>query len=156
MGAQRFRRAALVAALLIAASCADAHVAPSDPVAPAPDASVSAPLVLRCSDGDERQQRHGSTCLCCHDEFGVAGSLDPSGPPAERIVVTDARGEVATMAPNNFGNFFRHFAMTPPFRSEVRGPDGRVATMRQPAPSADCNVCHYDGSGAPMPPLHGP
>jgi hypothetical protein len=114
-----------------------------------------ASFVPRCVDGDFDRQRHGATCLCCHErEFGVAGSVDPAGPPVARVVVYDARGDVATMAPNSFSNFFRHFTMTSPFRAVAYGPDGRAAWMRQDAPSADCNTCHY--AGGPVGLIHGP
>jgi hypothetical protein len=111
-------------------------------------------FVPRCSDGPRPEQRYGSTCVCCHAEFGVAGSIDREGPPVSRIVVTDARGDVADTAPNMFSNFFRHFAMTGPFRAVAYGPDGRSIEMQADAPSADCNACHYKGGPVPM--IHGP
>lgn len=126
--------------------------APATP--PEPPRPVAS-LVPRCVDGDSSVQRHGATCLCCHaDGFGVAGSVDPKGPPVTTIVVTDARGDVATMSPNLFSNFFRHFTMTPPFRAVVHGPDGRSLEMKSDAPIADCNACHY--TGGPVPLIHGP
>jgi hypothetical protein len=127
---------------------------------PTPSASSRSPpqplvFVPRCADGDPTEQRHGATCLCCHsDEFGVGGSVDRGGSPVTRVVVTDARGDVASMAPNLFANFFRHFPMSGPFRAVVVGPDGRTASMKADSPSADCNACHY--AGGPSPPIHGP
>jgi hypothetical protein len=113
-----------------------------------PDAST-------CRDGDERVQRHGAPCLCCHsDEFGVAGSVDTSGPPVARVVVTGADGDVADMAINPFGNFFRHFPLATPVRAVALGPDGAATAMQQLAPSADCNACHF--VGGPVPPISGP
>lgn len=139
-----------VLALAAAAACGTAKE---------PDAQVggeTAPLVVGpCRDGDANEQRYGSTCLCCHsDEFGVGGSIDRSGPPISRIVVVDAVGDVADVAPNAFGNFFRHFPMTPPVRAAAIGPDGRRIEMQSAAPSADCNRCHSATGSAP--PIHGP
>src|SRR5438132_11697787 len=63
-----------------------------------------------CEVGDESVQRRTTECLCCHrEEFGVAGSVDPLGPPVARLEVVDANGVVAVMAPNAFANFFRHY-----------------------------------------------
>ena len=107
-----------------------------------------------CTNGDSTNQRHGATCLCCHAEFGVAGSIDPDGVAVAAVVVTDARGAVATMSPNAFGNFFRHFAMEPPFQARVIGADGRERSMRALAPSGDCNGCHATGGVAA--PITGP
>jgi hypothetical protein len=135
---------ALVCSLAFAAACADAH----DPerIEAAPAAVAIGP----CRDGDPSEQRHGATCLCCHsDEFGVGGSVDRNGPPVARVVVVDARGEIADVAPNPFSNFFRHFPLVPPFRAKVIGPDGRVLEMKEDAPTADCNRCHTRG-------IHGP
>jgi cytochrome c5 len=144
------RRACLLALSVAAAAACGAtkeHDAP---------ATEAAPLGLGpCRDGDANEQRYGSTCLCCHsDEFGVGGSIDRSGPPVARIVVVDAVGDVADVAPNAFGNFFRHFPMTPPVRAAAIGPDGRRIEMQSAAPSADCNRCHSASGSAP--PIHGP
>jgi len=118
-------------------------------VAPAPPDAAS------CRDGTEAMQRHGTACLCCHsDELGVAGSVNPAGPPVARVVVTGADGDVAEMSVNGFGNFFRHFPLATPVRAVVVAPDGRTIAMRELAPSADCNACHYDGGFAA--PIFGP
>jgi hypothetical protein len=93
--------------------------------------------------------------LCCHsDELGVAGSIDPAGPAVARVVVIDATGEASSLSPNRFGNFFRHFPMTPPIRAVVVGPDGRARAMQDGAPHGDCNACHRTGGAAS--PIHGP
>jgi hypothetical protein len=107
-----------------------------------------------CTDGDPTQQRHGATCLCCHAELGVAGSIDPTGPPVATVIVTDATGQVATMSPNAFGNFFRHFDLTPPLAARVVGPSGDELRMQSQAPSGDCNACHATGASAS--PIQGP
>jgi hypothetical protein len=128
--------------------------APADPGDAAPPPAIAS-FVPRCVDGDFDRQRHGATCLCCHaEEFGVAGSVDPTAAPVERIVVTDAHGDVASLAPNAFANFFRHFRMTPPLQAIAYGPDGRAAPMRALSPSADCNACH--GIGGSTAAIHGP
>jgi hypothetical protein len=108
-----------------------------------------------CVDGARETQRRGTACLCCHaSEFGVAGSIDPDGPPVARVVVSDGHGNVADMVPNGFGNFFRHLQLTPPLTATLYGADGRALTMQTPAESADCNSCH--GAGRSAPPLRGP
>jgi cytochrome c5 len=123
----------------------------ADPVAVAP----GVPDASSCRTGPEATQRHGTACLCCHaDEFGVAGSVDPAGPPVARVVVTGTDGDVADMAVNGFSNFFRHFPLATPVRAVVVAPDGRSLAMRELAPSADCNACHFEGG--PMAPIVGP
>ena len=107
-----------------------------------------------CRDGDVAEQRYGAACLCCHAEFSVAGSIDRAGPPVARVVVTDIEGRSAVSAPNAFGNFFRHFRLTPPLSAVVYGPDGDALEMRDPAPSGNCNACH--SAMGPEPMLHGP
>jgi hypothetical protein len=108
-----------------------------------------------CRDGLESVQRHGTPCLCCHsDEFGVGGSVDPGGSPVARVVVEGADGDVADMTVNGFSNFFRHFPLATPVRAVVYAPDGRSVAMRELAPSADCNACHFDGG--PVAPITGP
>ena len=108
-----------------------------------------------CGDGDAKEQRYGTACLCCHrDEFGVAGSVDRAAPPVARVVVTDSAGRSADMVPNAFGNFFRHLDLSPPLSPTVFGHDGRSLTMQTPAPHGDCNACHSPGLAAI--PLRGP
>jgi hypothetical protein len=115
----------------------------------------SGALPVGCTDGDPNQQRYGATCLCCHtDEFGVAGSIDREGAPVTRITVVDAEGHLADMAPNPFGNFFRHLPLTPPLRATAYGPTGAAIAMQSAATSADCNDCHREGGVTAM--VHGP
>ncbi len=124
-------------------------------VTPAADAAPPAPIDAGCFTADPAQQRHGSTCLCCHsDEFSVGGSIDPNGPPVARIVVTDVTGDTRTMAPNPYGNVFAHFTLTPPLRAVAYGPDGGALAMKTAAPDGNCNTCHRAGGAAP--PIHGP
>ena len=142
----------------LAASCSDGAPTPTSAASGAGGALVVAPSppgASSCRDGSESDQRHGAPCLCCHsDEFGVAGSVDPGGPPAIRVVVTGSDGDVADMSVNGFSNFFRHFPLATPVQAVVYGPDGRWVSMRELAPSADCNACHY--GGGPVSPIVGP
>jgi hypothetical protein len=109
----------------------------------------------QCREGDPSQERHGTDCLCCHAvEFGVAGSVNLDGPLVTRVLVTDARGRSADMAPNAYGNFFRHDALEPPLKAVVFGPDGRASAMKQTVTEASCNRCH--SAGGMVPPIHGP
>ncbi|HEY3234176.1 MAG TPA: hypothetical protein VGJ84_05640 [Polyangiaceae bacterium] len=108
-----------------------------------------------CESGAQSEQRYGTACLCCHaDEFSVAGSVERSGAPAARVVVTDSTGVSVDMSPNSFGNFFRHLKLTAPLTSIVYGPDGGALAMQSAAPSGDCNACHRAGGLAPK--IHGP
>lgn len=135
----------VVAGAMIACGSADDSRDPSGltAIAPAP------PDASSCRSAQEASQRHGTACLCCHsDEFGVAGSVDPAGPPLARVVVTGTDGDVADMAVNPFANFFRHFPLATPVRAVVYAPDGRSVAMRELAPSADCNACHWTGGTA--------
>lgn len=118
------------------------------------DGAASQGQATACTDGDPSRQHQGGTCVCCHAEFGAAGSVDPNAAPVAQIVVTDARGEVATMSPNAFSNFFRHFSLVPPLRARVIGVDGTSLEMAGDAPTGDCNACHAVGARAA--PLHGP
>ncbi len=95
-----------------------------------------------CSGGDPLRERYGTDCLCCHEELGVAGSVDVDGPPIARVVVTDARGRRAIMAPNPYGNFFRHVRLEPPLEVLVEAVDGRVLEMQSKSPHGSCNGCH--------------
>ena len=101
------------------------------------------------------EERHGTDCVCCHEEFGVAGSIDPAGSSVALVRVVDARGRRAEMVPNPYGNFFRHFALEPPLTVSVQGQDGTWLPMRDPAPHGSCNRCHR-AEGGPAPPVAGP
>jgi hypothetical protein len=141
----------------LTSACSNDNDAPTATAAPAISAAPSAALETGCIGGDRERQRHGSACLCCHgDEFSVAGSIDPGGSPISHIVVTDSLGDVREMAPNQFGNFFRHFTLTPPLRAVAYGIDGRAAAMEAAAPHGDCNGCHGQGLDKTAPLIHGP
>ncbi len=144
-----------VAAALAAGACdLGTGDSPTKHETTAPPLEASAADAAACAAGDPNQQRYGTPCLCCHwDEFSVAGSVDRAA-QIERIVVTDARGEVRNMTPNSFGNFFRHFTLTPPLRAVVYDKSGRASTMRDGAPHGDCNACH--GTGGTTRQIHGP
>lgn len=103
----------------------------------------------------------GGTCIACHTSrgegprFALAGTVFPSGRevddcnglgslPSDPIVVevTDAAGQVITMAPNAAGNFYeQRGAVTFPITAVVRY-QGRERRMATPVPSGDCNGCH--------------
>jgi hypothetical protein len=105
------------------------------------EAAVAAADVGPCREGSKWHQRHGTSCLCCHQEFGVAGSvLHDAG--IATVLVTDRNGEELEIAPNPFDNFFRHHKMTPPLRAQIVFRDGEVRTMEHAAPHGSCNACH--------------
>ncbi len=103
-----------------------------------------------CSEGDPAAERWGTDCTCCHPEFGVAGSIDPDGPPVSRIVVIDRDGRRAVMSPNPYGNFFRHVRLDPPLEVSVEGPGGASLVMEALAPHGACNRCHGLAGGPPL------
>lgn len=80
--------------------------------------------------------------MCCHAEFGVAGSTDPARRDKVRIVVTDVQGRRAEMVPNPFGNFFRHVRLQPPLAAVLIDASGSTRVMKAKAPHGDCNACH--------------
>lgn len=100
------------------------------------------PGVAVCVDGDPQEERWGADCLCCHEELGVAGSVDRAGPEVARVVVLGADGRRAVMAPNAYGNFFRHVKLDPPLEIWVEGPGGTRRVMEGLAPHGSCNRCH--------------
>jgi len=100
-----------------------------------------------CREGDPAAERWGTDCLCCHEELGVAGSVDPAGPTIARVVVVDGRGRRAVMSPNPYGNFFRHVQLEPPLEIRVEGPDGSVSVMQGLSPHGSCNRCHGQAGG---------
>ena len=92
-----------------------------------------------CVDGSEFVQRHGTNCVCCHTEFGVAGSVMHDAGVVE-VLVTDRNGVEVEIAPNPFDNFFRHYALEPPFRAQITMADGSVRVMDERAPHGSCNA----------------
>ena len=60
---------------------------------------------------------------------------------AGQVVVTDARGVVATATLNAAGNFYSATKLTPPLRAKVVI-GGKERVMKDPADSGDCNSCH--------------
>lgn len=146
--------AAVIAAVLAGACAEPPATDATDSAPPASAAAVSASFDAGCAQGDESEQRHGTDCFCCHAaEFGVAGSVSATRGAVARIHVEDSRGVQLDMAPNPFGNFFRHARVSPPLRVTVYGPSGASLSMRDPAPSASCNNCHRAGGVAA--PIHG-
>lgn len=101
-----------------------------------------------CEDGDPRVQRHGTDCLCCHaGQFSVAGSLAEDEARVRQIVVTDAAGATLIMAPNPYGNFFRHAPVAPPLRAWIVDDGGQTYAMQAPIDDGACNRCHREGAG---------
>lgn len=99
-----------------------------------------------CREGIAWQQRHGTSCLCCHQEFGIAGSVAHDA-GVVRVLVTGSDGQELEAAPNGFDNFFRHFQLVPPLRATITFRDGEVRTMDHPAPHGSCNACHGETTG---------
>jgi len=102
-----------------------------------------------CDSGDELRERHGTDCLCCHEELSVAGSI--AGEGRARVLVRDARGVELAMTTNAYGNFFRHLDVTPPLEVTLVEPSGRARRMTAPAPHGSCNRCH--GANTDLGPL---
>lgn len=156
----RPRELSLIVATLIgssaglSAACSDHARSEVAAAEPSPSTPARTPFDAGCEMGDEKEQRHGTDCFCCHgSDFGIAGSVSRTGSPVARIHVTDSEGVELEMIPNPFANFFRHARLTPPLSVTVFGPDGASIRMRAPAPSANCNGCHGEARDAP--PIHG-
>ena len=95
-----------------------------------------------CRTGDPRLERHGTSCMCCHEgTFTVAGSVARDAGVAW-ILVTDRDGRHLQMAVNPHDNFFRHRQLLPPLTATIVFEDGEVRTMPEPAPHGSCNGCH--------------
>lgn len=100
----------------------------------------------QCVQGDKTRERHGTDCLCCHTEFGVAGSIERDT-RVDWVLLTDSEGRYLQIAPNPHDNFFRHAKLRPPIHATLVFADGTVRTMKQDAPHGSCNQCH--GATAP-------
>lgn len=118
----------------------------------------SEPTVVRrevpaqCADGDEREERHGTDCGCCHgSEFGVSGSVARTTTTLSEVVVEDAAGVRLQMAPNAHRNFFRHAALTFPLRAWTVSVDGGVSVMSALIGEGSCNRCHRETGGEAQP-----
>jgi hypothetical protein len=136
---------AALAALMGCAAADDGASAGTTSLAYVPPADAAS-----CEPGDPKRERYGTNCLCCHTgDFTVAGSIDLLGGPVARVVVTDSAGNRAEMAPDPYGNFFRHAPLIPPLTAVAFGPDGRARAMQMPAPHAACNECHRPDGVAP-------
>lgn len=95
-----------------------------------------------CRSGEPSLERHGTSCMCCHEgTFSVAGSIARDAGVAW-ILVTDRDGRNLQMAVNPHDNFFRHRQLNPPLTATIVFEDGEVRTMREPAPHGSCNGCH--------------
>ncbi len=89
-------------------------------------------------------ERHGTDCACCHDEFGLSGSVAP-GSGITRIRLSDGAGLRLDVAVNPYENFFRHVELQQPVLASVVLADGTEIGMKAPAPG-NCNACHQEGS----------
>jgi hypothetical protein len=124
-------RIVLVVSAALVAACSESG---DNPLAPADFAP--------CRVGEKLRERHGTSCLCCHNgEFGVAGSVAHDA-GVSTIFVSDAEGRTASMFPNIFDNFFQHRQLTPPLTPMIIFDNGEVRTMKQKAPHGSCNACH--------------
>lgn len=120
----------------------------SAPVAAMPTPSSTAD----CVDGDHDQERYGTNCGCCHkDQFAAVGSVALGSLSAiEQVEVVDDTGQRLVMAPNPYGNFFRHRPKPVlPVRARVVFRDGTVSEMKSPVFDISCNGCHQPDGGAP-------
>lgn len=142
---------ALACAAAIVAACGGESVGAGEPGASARAAPRLVPVEEQfptCALGDEKRERWGTACLCCHaDTFGVGGSLSRERNVA-RIVVRDGFGDVADMTPNPFSNFFQHLKLRGELDAEIHMKDGQVRRMKGKAPHGDCNQCHGEGGAA--------
>lgn len=98
-----------------------------------------------CEDGDPRRERYGTDCSCCHDEFGLSGSVADDS-LITSVVIRDASGLSFEVVVNPYGNFFRHVALAEPVEAGVRLEDGSIRMMAGEAGAA-CNACHSDAGG---------
>ena len=98
----------------------------------------------QCEGGDRTREQHGTDCLCCHEEYGAAGSVEIGGPPVRRISLTDATGYEVIVTPNPYGNFFVRMPLTAPLAVAVEGMDGQVF-RKEAVEHGSCNRCHTGG-----------
>ena len=115
------------------------------------------------------QMHPGQACIHCHStsdgpSFAIGGTVFPTvrepddcdgiaGTSATKVVVTDAKGTVLTLAVNAAGNFYgspSNGALAMPFTAKVVTAAGERA-MTTPQSSGDCNSCHTvnGANGAP-------
>jgi hypothetical protein len=93
----------------------------------------------------------GDTCPSCHSTFQLAGTVYPTADePTDcdgvtgsnlSVVITDANGNVQTLAVNAAGNFYSTKAVVFPFHAKVVSQTAEremVATQS----TGDCNYCH--------------
>lgn len=131
--------------MLLASVIAIAAAACEERAATKAATQTTAAEVGPCRDASEWQQRHGTSCICCHSEFGVAGSIAHDA-GVSHVLITDKNGRELEIAPNPFDNFFRHQKMTPPLRAQIVFDDGEVRSMSAPAPHGSCNACHGENA----------
>ena len=105
----------------------------------------------------------GGDCISCHTQrhgptLTIAGTVyasgheptDCNGASGATVIVTDAAGQMLSIATNPAGNFYYRGALTPPFHAVVVY-QGRTRAMSSAQTSGDCNSCHTESgaNGAP-------
>ncbi|MEW5850770.1 MAG: hypothetical protein AB2A00_18425 [Myxococcota bacterium] len=102
-----------------------------------------------CEEGNPDEERRGTDCLCCHEEFGIAGTFSRESVPPRWVKVRDATGAVFTMGLNTHGNFFHFTKVTPPIEAWTEDADGGVLNrMQARVAESSCNRCHREGGEA--------
>lgn len=107
-------------------------------------------------DRKSKLMHPGVACIACHAKkrgaprYAFAGTVFPSLHEEDdcygvaggvQVVVTDAKGVVASAAVNAAGNFFFSGSLTPPLAAKVVA-GGREVAMKEPVTTGDCNGCH--------------
>jgi hypothetical protein len=93
----------------------------------------------------------GDTCPTCHSNFEIAGTVYPTADePTDcdgvtgstlSVVITDAKGNVQTLAVNATGNFYSMEAVAMPFHAKVISKTTE-RDMVDAQSTGDCNYCH--------------
>jgi hypothetical protein len=93
----------------------------------------------------------GDTCPSCHSSFQIAGTIYPTADePTDcngvtgsnlSVVITDANGNVQTLAVNASGNFYSTKAVVFPFHAKVLSKTAE-RDMVAAQSTGDCNYCH--------------
>jgi hypothetical protein len=93
----------------------------------------------------------GDTCPSCHSNFQIAGTVYPTADePTDcdgvtgstlSVVITDAKGNVQTLAVNATGNFYSTESVAMPFHAKVISKTTE-RDMVDAQSIGDCNYCH--------------
>lgn len=132
--------------------------------APAPSSSASGPTssapvctskqTWTLGDRKSKLMHPGVACIECHSRkraprYAFGGTVFPTlhekddcyGVTSGQVVVTDAKGVVATATVNAAGNFYFAGTLTPPLKAKVVVA-GKERAMKDPVDTGDCNSCH--------------